>query len=249
MHRGASGISGRCRAREMQPCVEAVQQVVSTVPTVCRHDFDRAHGAGEPNEVAINLDVQRTSFHRAHQAVSHQSIQARNGPSHGALQAGNVRVRADLSSWLASRTRTNDHMRCTQIGGRTAYLADGGRARLPRHRLLVRTRNSGCRRSSVAAEDLLACSRSPVGFQKSVTHGRHWFHGHQLGGGSVRLGHVGTWGRWSEPGAVQAAAATPVTSFQVVNRWLISRRHSEPDIRCRPGRKYDLTWLTIAGPS
>jgi len=55
----------------------------------------------------------------------------------------------------------------------------------------------------------------------------------------VRLGLVRTWGRWSEPGAVQAAAATPVTSFQVVNRWLISRRHSEPDIRCRPGRKCD----------
>ena len=53
----------------------------------------------------------------------------------------------------------------------------------------------------------------------------------------MRLGHVRTWGRWSEPGAVQAAAATPVTSFQVVNRWLLSRRHSEPDIRCRPGRK------------
>jgi len=29
----------------------------------------------------------------------------------------------------------------------------------------------------------------------------------------VRLGHVRTWGRWSEPGAVQAAAATPVTAL------------------------------------
>ena len=38
-------------------------------------------------------------------------------------------------------------------------------------------------------------------------------------------------------GAVQAAVAMPVTSFQVVNRRLISVRHSVPDIRCRPGRK------------
>ena len=29
-----------------------------------------------------------------------------------------------------------------------------------------------------------------------------WAGHRQLDGGSVRLGHVRTWGRWSEPGAV-----------------------------------------------